>query len=69
MSCLFDCASLQHQRSMFYVAHIEDFASFITLSDPDKVRFLLKEGMMKHFGNYLEEIFRKGRNILYRTYV
>ncbi len=64
---LFTCVPLQKERSEFYIEHIVDFAWFILLPDSQKVQFLLTKPMIKKFGNLVESLFRRRRQLLYRA--
>ena len=63
---LFECPSLQAERSAFYVESIKNIAWFMLIPDGDKVRFLLKKEMIKDFASWLEIMHFKRRSLVYK---
>ena len=64
---LYSCPLLQLERSAFYSDHIVDLGTFMLNDDAMKTRFLLSKDMIKKTGKYVEEIYRKRRNIIYKV--
>ncbi len=63
---LFDCPSLQYERSMFYVQHITDVGQFMLMRDGDKVKYLLTKDKIKGFAEWIEAMYLKRRSIVYK---
>ena len=52
-------------RDKFYDNHIPDKTQFKTSPNSEKTNFLMKEDMIKLTGEFLEEMFRKRRDLLF----
>ena len=63
---LFDCCMYQGERSKYYVDNVSDIENFMFLSDPDKVKFMLSKERVKNTGDYINAIYQKRRQILFK---
>ncbi len=65
---LYSCPLLQTERTKFYADHISDIGEFMLYTDAEKTKFLFSNEMIKCFGIYVEELYKKCRKILYKVY-
>ena len=64
---LYLCPLLQTERSRLYVNHIDNIEQFMLLGDAEKTKFLLSDEKIKEMGAWIEELFNKRRNIVYKV--
>ena len=62
---LFKCEPLQQVRDHFYSRVIEKPESFKSMTDGEKVWFLMETAGMKDMGDYLIDMFEKRKEKLY----
>ena len=64
---LYSCPLLQLERTTFYTDHIPDIGTFMLRSDAETTQFLMSNDMIKVFGIYVEDLYKKRRSILYKV--
>ena len=57
--------SLKTVRRAFYKEYIPNYKGFKKLDNRVKTKLLMKEGMIKNTGLFIEQMFKKRRDILY----
>ena len=63
---LFDCPSVQLERTAFYVNHITNVEEFMLIRDGDKVKYLLTKEKIRGFAEWIEAMYVKRRSIVYK---
>ena len=63
---LFTCIAYQREHSWFYVQNVPNIAEFMLWLDSPKVKWLLQEERIKEFSLFVETLYHKRRQILYK---
>ena len=63
---LFDCIAYQLERSNYYVDNIVDIETFMLSTDQAKLAWMLQEDNIRTTGAFVNTLFRKRRDILYK---
>ncbi len=63
---LFTCIAYQRECSWFYVQSVPIIGEFMLWPDSYKVKWLLQEEKIKEFGQFVETLYYKRRQILYK---
>ena len=64
---LFTCIAYQLERSSFYLQHIADIGDFMLKTDIEKIAWLLLPDNIKYSGEFVESLYRKRREIIYKV--
>ena len=54
---LFTCIAYQLERSSFRLRHVPDIGDFMLKSDVQKIAWLLMRDNIKHFGDFVQELY------------
>ena len=64
---LFSCIAYQRERSQFYLNQVHNvFENFMLSPDCEKVKWMLSKDNIKNSGLFVETLYRKRREILYK---